>query len=335
MENRITHVLIESMVRKALKDARESPERSVRNLIDVGLNFSTGKYQQHFLEVSRKLLENDDSGYYRLIRNAVRDADTETLVTFGMNVGYGSCTLGADLIRRTEEKEHFNIPWMLTLSVEQENCQNHLRQCRSLIDQGTKLGIYTYAVFIRSLPPDIFSLFAEHQDCAFVLFCSSAEITDDFLEQAKMLHNLCISVEIDSHSPSVCHRLRRNRLIYGVHTFYTAETAPDILNGSFLDNTEDYAPPLVFFIPSLSCPEDTRKKIYDYILECRQSQEYPSVAIDVFHDGLKVDAIISSDPNLILFRTDGVVSTSRGQSYRLPGMDEPDLKTLLKELLPK
>ena len=48
MANRASRILIETIVRKALKDIKKSPERSSRNLVDLALQFSEGKFQQDF-----------------------------------------------------------------------------------------------------------------------------------------------------------------------------------------------------------------------------------------------------------------------------------------------
>lgn len=332
MENRITHAMIKSMVKKALKDAKEAPERSVRNLVDLGLNFSTGKYQQRFLEVTREMLQDESSAYYRMIRDTVADIDSETLITFGMNIGYNSCTMGARTIRRMEEKEHLNIPWFLSFSIESSVYPVCARQYYSLIDQGMELGIYTYAIFSESFSPEIFSMFEKYSKCAFILFCSAEDISDEFLEQANRLHNLCTVVKESPDSPSVCRTLRQNGLLHGVYTSYSEDSAPDILNGRFLNCTEEYKPPFVFFVPAPSCPEHTQDEIYKYVLNCRQGQEYPSVVMDAMHDGLLVDEIISGNPVLILFLSNGTVITSRDPDPK--ACDNMTLRELLKKYLP-
>ena len=41
-------ILIETIVRKAIRDIRDSPKRNTRNLIDMALNFSEGRFQSRF-----------------------------------------------------------------------------------------------------------------------------------------------------------------------------------------------------------------------------------------------------------------------------------------------
>ena len=103
MENTMSRILVTSVVRKALNDMKESPERSTRNLVDMALQFSEGRFQQRFFTSAQTMLKNKNSGYYGLIRNTLARVDTERLFTFGMNLGYNSCTVGARKIRENEK----------------------------------------------------------------------------------------------------------------------------------------------------------------------------------------------------------------------------------------
>lgn len=53
MENSLSRILIETTVRQTLKGLQENPKRSTRNLIDIALQFSEGRFQSHFLKQRR------------------------------------------------------------------------------------------------------------------------------------------------------------------------------------------------------------------------------------------------------------------------------------------
>ena len=91
-------ILIETIVRKAIRDIRDSPKRSTRNLIDMALNFSEGRFQSRFFETAQSMLRDENSAYYRLIPDMVVNVDTEKIIHFGINLGYNSCTAGAKKI---------------------------------------------------------------------------------------------------------------------------------------------------------------------------------------------------------------------------------------------
>ena len=115
METTMSRLLIEATVRQTLKGLQEDPKRSVRNILDMALQFSRGRFQSRFFETARTMLENENSAYYTLVQDAAAHIETEHLVRFGMNLGYNSCTWGARRIRANEEKLGFNIPWAVTI----------------------------------------------------------------------------------------------------------------------------------------------------------------------------------------------------------------------------
>ena len=85
MKNDITSVLVESAIRRTLKNIQESPERATRNLIDLGLQFSDGRFQTRLLSQAQRMLQNQDSAYYELVKNTVETVDHDILASFGLN----------------------------------------------------------------------------------------------------------------------------------------------------------------------------------------------------------------------------------------------------------
>ena len=55
MTAKTSRIIIKTFVRTALKDADESPERCTRNLVDMALHFSKGRFQQEFFEMARTM----------------------------------------------------------------------------------------------------------------------------------------------------------------------------------------------------------------------------------------------------------------------------------------
>ena len=117
MKKDMKRVLVEATVRRTLKNIQESPHRATRNLVDLGLQFSSGRFQTRFLTQAQKLLQNPKSAYYDLVKNIVTTVDHDIITTFGVNLGYNSCTKGAQRIREIEAEKGFNIPWALNLLI--------------------------------------------------------------------------------------------------------------------------------------------------------------------------------------------------------------------------
>ena len=79
MENSMSRILIETTVRQTVKGIKENPKRSIRNLVDMALQLSAGRFQQRFFATAQKMLQND--------------------------LGYNGCTIGTRLILENEKKQ--------------------------------------------------------------------------------------------------------------------------------------------------------------------------------------------------------------------------------------
>ena len=156
MENSVSRILIETTVRQTLKGIQEDPERSIRNLVDMALQFSEGRFQSRFFATAHAWLKNDKSAYYNLIPDAVNHIETEHLVRLGMNIGYNSCTWGARRIRSNERRLGFNIPWAVFLQMEEGKERCDLGRYHWVIQQGEELGIYSWALFAPENPSQLY-----------------------------------------------------------------------------------------------------------------------------------------------------------------------------------
>ena len=87
MENSMSRILIETIIKRTLRNIKDNPERGIRNLIDMALQFSEGRFQKDFFTAAQTMLQNENSAYYDLVRDMVNRTDSDRLLTFGMNLG--------------------------------------------------------------------------------------------------------------------------------------------------------------------------------------------------------------------------------------------------------
>lgn len=298
-------ILTKTIVKRALKDSLESPERSARNLVDMALNFSRGRFQKNFFAAAQEILGNEQSAYYKLIRDISLTADPDRILTFGMNVGYTSCTVGAKRIRETERQQHFNIPWSVTLFADPERNPEVVRAFPSVIRQGKELGIYTWLLFAENQPQELLPAVKDNPDCAFVLFCRGDEFTDALMDQADSLHNLLFAVRYEKAAEHVCEKLRERKYPYAVYAPYEKEDAGMITSGGMLCCMEALRPVFAFFLPDTSCPEYIQQVVYNYVCEARKSQKYRTIPIDLVYDNHAIDSVISDDACTAVFDSSG------------------------------
>lgn len=336
MENTVSRILIETIVKKTLKEIKDCPERSVRNLVDMALNFSEGRFQYRFFEAAQTMLKNENSPYYGLIRDTVAHVDAEHLAGFGMNLGYNGCTVGAKKIRATEETRDFNIPWSVSLCIDAEYFPAHLEQYHRVIDQGESLGIYTWLLFVDGPPHEVLALTDRHSDSAFILFCTPQDATPPFLDVAASLNNLMLAIRFGENAPQVCTLARERGLLYSVYHCYCAGDTEAITSGTMFHGIERLHPVFTILLSTPGCPDAARREVYEYVQRARNEQLFQTLPWEVAFDGSFVDSIISQDACSIGFDEAGqLITLYEKKPQECLNLFHNDLPLILQRATPK
>ncbi len=303
MSEQLSRVLIETVVRNTLKDIQDAPERGTRKLVDMALHFTSGQHQTHFFEIAHAMLEDENSSYYAIIRDAVTQIDEEHLVQFGLNVGYNSCIAGTKAIRAAQQKEHIYIPWTLFLQIDTNDARYVGNRYQSIVHQGRALGIYTWMLFCRTKPNKLLPLITANPECAFVVFCRPHDITDELIEQCCALPQMLLAVHLTDGAQEVCQRLRASRVPYAVFGAYS--DGASILNDVWITQAEALHPVFSILIPMLDCPEIVQQQVYDYTLRIRSGQRHRTVLIEMSGDLRAINRIVSGDSCITGFDIEG------------------------------
>lgn len=336
MENSISRVLIETIVKKTLRDMKDDPERSIRNLVDRALLVSKGRFQKRFFQTAQSMLHNQQSAYYDLVRNVVENVDHARLMGFGMNVGYNSCTAGAKKIREIEAKEGFNIPWAMFLEIDAASFAQHCERYAALIDEGKALGIYTWFFRTNGFTVELFQLMEQHPDCAFGLLCPPDDMSRAFIEEAEHLNNLMLGVAVNEKDEEICAELRERNLLYCIYFPYNDEGLDEILSDNLLHDTQSLNAPFSVYMPKKGCSKEAQAKAFDYVLRIRNEQRFPTIPWELFQDNMAVDTTISDDGCSAGFWADGSFFTVAGQKEQCNlTLHEHTLKDILKACLAK
>lgn len=306
MTAKTSRIIIKTFVKTALKDADEAPERCTRNLVDMALHFSKGRFQQSFFELSRRMLNNENSPYYPLIEDVLKHMDKEKLIEFGMNLGYNGCTMGAHIVRKIKRTESINVPWLLFLNID-SSCNDPAALYQTVFDQGKELGIYVYFLYTEQDPSRILPLIANNPDCAMILLCNSDSVTEDFAESAEDVDNLLIGVKYDDSADTACLVLRDHRLLYSVYRLYKEEESSEILSGAYARFAEEMHCPFAAVLADSSCSSETSKNVYKAAVGARIAQKYRTIPLDLINDAELVGDIISPPSSVIGFKPDGTL----------------------------
>lgn len=330
-----SRIFIETMIRRAIHELEDAPKRTLRNLVDMALHFSHVGFQRHFFQDAQSLLENEASAYYDLFHDIVTHVEEDRLVSFGMNVGYNSCTLGAKTIREIESNEHFNIPWTMILHVEPKKYSEHPDSYHSIIREGKTLGIFTWQFHLETQPEQLFPLIARHPDCAFIVFCQPSDITPALIEEALELKNLMFALQYEENMDSICQNLRKNRLLYAVSYTYSEQDKETILNDDLFYSIQQLHPLCIALRPDPYCSAQTQKLVYQYIQDLRLRQCIQAIPIEQLCDCRLVDSIISHDSCIAEFEPSGnLVLSDHSVQFHL-NLFHVSLKQIFQSAFPK
>lgn len=330
MTNRMTRSLIEQLVRGKLKDLKESPERTTRNLVDMALQFSNGRFQKQFFEIAQEMLHNESSPYYQLIYQMVSNINTERLLTFGMNVGYNSFTYGAKIIRKQEAENGYNIPWCVTLELDAQTILNHPEHYHKLLNEGKSLGIYTWNIFSHGQLIHFLPLMEMNSDCAFLLFCKAEELTDDLLDNLIDIHNFMFVIEYDETKTDVFAVLQNRNFLFSSYLSYCTEDCEKICSHESLCCISTTNSVFAIFLPEESCDNQILLKVCKYTQDTLRNPICKTLPFELIGDNKRIDSIISDDACCAWFLSDGTLIARPDLSHY-----HQNLSDILKTAFPK
>ena len=327
----LARTIIETMLNKSLRDIERDPDRSIRNLIDLGINFAKGRFQREFLHVLQEMMQNERSAYYTLVKNVVSYTDHRRLMTIGMNIGFQACTVGATLIRENEERLHFNIPWIYQVNFGKNGlpCED----LDKLICQGKELGTFIYLLNGNGpIQKEHITVVKNHTDCAFILLVTAEMILGDLMDKLESTANCLILVDGDSELlAEAADELKK-------HAFLRCRRADQNLyfEPDYLERIEDTGAAFCVLMPEdqFSFEEDELRK--GQTAQIRGQQEYPFILVDYTSDIQQIDRVISNDSCAVAFDSEGYVYTDTGKWQGSPyNIHYKNLRDILENVTKK
>ena len=325
MNHNANQSIIEATVNSAIKRIENDPERSIRNLVDMGLMFCNGKFQQRFLAEAQRMLENENSSYYRIIPDLISNVDSKRITT-----------KGARIIRKIEAEHNCNVPWCISLEIEKETYNQKKTKYFSLIEQGQSIGINTW--FVNPYSDMISTLeLAEHfSDSAFVIICKPEDITEIILDEFIEIYNVFFIINYNEGIEDVCAILRKRKFLFSVVYKYQEDNIENILNHSVLYDLCSLHSLFSLFYADATCPLEMQQQVYEYVKEMRYKQSFQTIPFDLIYDVRFIDEIISEDAVFIYFDSNGICHTDLNlQNTTTYNLFQTSLIDIFKQVVPK
>lgn len=306
----IQRVSVETVVDKYIQDIKKDPKRAIRNLIDFGAQFSKGRFQKQFFQLSRRLMDDEKNKYYNLGKKLVMKVDAEKIKGFGINMGLHAFTRGAGEIRAREKKEGYNIPWSLALHIGSGGLLTPQRVDR-LIQEGMAEGIYAYHMFVEvAAAPlhELMEVMARFEHCAFIVHVSPVLVNPENVGDFSALKNTAFSVYLGEDTGRAIGLLSENRCVCSLTVLYDEKEAEKIVNREFLSLPFLQHCIFAVFAAKRDCPLPQSERVRETVRSIRDSGNPPLFLVDFYSDCLYVDEIISDDMCFLGIRPDGTVT---------------------------
>lgn len=344
MHQQILRVMIESAVDKGLYGVKTDLKRTVRNLADLGDYFAKGRFQKDFFKIAKKMLADENSPYYELIATIANDVDHHIIKNFGINIGLNSWTEGAKQIRKYEKENGYNIPWTIVFDF-QNKVENPLTllEIAEIIQQGKKIGIYSYMFFTSrdyAYMDELLEVFKRNPECAFIIYTYSNSLTKEHTIKLREYGNAIVSICMNNFNKSpefsqTIKILHENKCLFGAHLKYDDDNAGIILNDNWIKQIMELDCTFAFLIKAVDCSPENEKAISSYIRDAKTNQKYPVFLIDFYEDIEHVDRNISTEPCFFKILQDGTVVSSKENLVTSFKTRDTPLIEILSQIMPK
>jgi len=291
LQHRLIRQAINIAVSKAMEDMKSNTSRSIRNLIDLGLLFSTSENQKWFFDAAKKVIANPKNPYNLLLKRMISDVNNDTIKKVGLNLGYSSLIYGANKLKKRQEYLGVPIPWLLLFDMK-ESSSDFFHQMEHFIREGRELGIHSYIACPHEKDdiPTICEIAKQFDECLFILKVSSGLISEQTAESLGKIPNTMISVQIMGtdfscgSDKNAFRLLKQNRCLYGFHVSYNEDTMKQLTTPEYIRSAISLGNLFGVYIAENSVSDTCRDAVYTFACNVRGENGQPLITLEWFRD---------------------------------------------------
>jgi len=304
MENyRFIRGIIEFSVKRGIDYIIDNPKRGLRNLVDLGKFFASGPFHEVFFDIANEILPKDNSFYYDITENIVKNTDKNILTNFGVNFGYNSLIYGARKIRENERKLNCKIPWTICFDFRKKG-ENNLNEEEIIntVENWKSLGIYCYIIFLdnNDILMDLQPIIKKNNDCAITVVLNPKIVSDDIIKNLSSLNNLCFLLLINDIDDVELHSsidmFKKAKCLFGGAYYYDDNNFSYIEEKRFSEKLINLNLNLIMMIQNPNCSETIAQHIRKFVYDTRLKTYSPSFMMDFYGDIELIGNIISEMP---------------------------------------
>ena len=258
----------------------KDPDRNLPKIMDWVDQFAGKDVFAAARKQARKVIEDPDNNWYRLIKSLWTDIDDGGRKTLFENFIVNSALIGFPKECDNREKYGCNIPWAILMDPTSA-CNLHCTGCwaaeygnkmnmdldtmDSIIRQGTELGTYMY-LYTGGEPlvrkKDIITLCERHPDCVFMSFTNATLIDEAFADEMLRVKNFVPAISVEGFEEATDSRrghgtfqavmrameiLKRKKLPFGVSCCYTRANVDVIGSEAYFDKMVEWGAKFAWF----------------------------------------------------------------------------------------
>lgn len=258
----------------------KDPDRNLPKIMDWVDQFAGKDVFAAARKQARRVIEDPDNNWYRLIKSLWTDIDDGVRKTLFENFIVNSALIGFPKECDNREKYGCNIPWAILMDPTSA-CNLHCTGCwaaeygnkmnmdldtmDSIIRQGTDLGTYMY-LYTGGEPlvrkKDIITLCERHPDCVFMSFTNATLIDEAFADEMLRVKNFVPAISVEGFEEATDSRrghgtfqavmrameiLKRKKLPFGVSCCYTRANVDVIGSEAYFDKMVEWGAKFAWF----------------------------------------------------------------------------------------
>jgi MoaA/NifB/PqqE/SkfB family radical SAM enzyme len=235
-------------------------------------------------KVFRDIIRKGDSQWYDLLLSIWTDIDEDVRKKLFENILINANVEAAPRAKENREKYHCNIPWALSLELNDDNEKPGMDfdDWDDVIEQAKALG--TFSFILTGGDPlvtdeELIALCNKHNECAFFIVTSGERIDDKFCQEALRVGNIVVVLDVKADEDEAALKaktdiLRKYRLAFIAACFYNKENQEAFMKEEFFDMLIRNGVKLSFFISDTSMKDD---RFYRYQVKYRMTKPMYSI----------------------------------------------------------
>lgn len=344
-KNKLAYAMIEAAVDKGIRDIQEDPKRGIRNLVDLGQHFATARFQKDFCEITQQMLKNENSPYFELLNNTIKNVDHKILKRFGINLGYNNWTYGGEKIRKLKKEYGYSIPWTIAFDLRNKTPDALTsEEISSILLSSESLGIYSGIFFVgedKLFIENLVEILSSHKDSAYFVFTQPEAITDELADSVFQAKNIVISLNMDiTGENTACKNaaleLLNKKCLYGIHSMYDESNIEYLMSDNYTNQIYELGCTFAFIVKQGFKELQSEENLSRFLKKARSADGYPFLLFDFYSDLADVNRKISAADCFICIKADGKIAVDNMDKVNKDlNIRDNSLQSVFMQTMPK